>query len=70
MKWGNSARNFIIMLGFASTFLGIDLYFYLSGSETFSETLWDINQLSLFLSLGAGIIIGHLFTVPNKEKNK
>lgn len=69
MKWGNSARNFIIALSFASTFLGIDLYFYLSGSETFSQTFWHINQFSLFLALGAGVIIGHIFTVPKKENN-
>lgn len=69
MKWGNSARNFIILMVFAFALLFIDLYFYTAGSTTFSETLWGVNQWTLALAFGSGVVVGHVFSVPSAQKS-
>lgn len=68
MKWGNTARNFAILMGVGFSILGLDAYFIANGQETFSETVWFINEKSLGIALLFGVLIGHFFTVPKKDK--
>ena len=69
MKWGNTARNFALLMVAVLGLLGIDVYFIANGQETFSETIWALNQKSLGVALFFGVLLGHLFTVPKKENN-
>ena len=69
MKWGNTARNFALLMVAVLGLLGIDVYFIANGQETFSETIWFINEKSLGVALFLGIIVGHLVTIPKKENN-
>ena len=64
MTFKKSGINFIILITFAFVLLGIDAYFFANGQETFSETIWYINQKTLAIAFGVGIVCGHLFTVP------
>lgn len=68
MNWGNTARNFIILMVGTFGLLGLDLYFYVNGQETFSETIWILNEKTLAVALFFGILAGHLVTVPKKDK--
>lgn len=58
------AINFVILLTAAFVLLFIDIYLILSGEPTFSETIWSINQKTLALAFGVGVVCGHLFSVP------
>lgn len=68
MNWGNTARNFAILSAVTLGLLGVDVYFFANGQETFSETIWFINEKSLGLALFFGVLAGHFFTVPRKNK--
>ena len=61
------AINFVILITAAFVLLFIDIYLILSGKPTFSETIWSINQKTLALAFGVGMVCGHLFSVP-KDK--
>ena len=67
MKWGNSARNFAILMTCVLGLLGVDVFFIANGQETFSETVWSINEKSLGVALFFGVLVGHLFSVPKKD---
>ena len=54
----------MILLTAAFVLLFIDIYLILSGEPTFSETIWSINQKTLALAFGVGVVCGHLFSVP------
>ena len=69
MKWGNAARNFAIAMTVILGILGIDVYFIANGQETFSETIWFINERSLAFAVFFGVLVGHFFTVPKKEND-
>lgn len=61
------AINFVILITAAFVLLFIDIYLILSGKPTFSETIWSINQKTLALAFGVGMVCGHCFTVPRGE---
>lgn len=61
------AINFVILITAAFVLLFIDIYLILSGKPTFSETIWSINEKTLALAFGVGMVCGHLFTVPRGE---
>lgn len=58
------AINFVILITAAFVLLFIDIYLILSGKPTFSETIWSINEKTLALAFGVGMVCGHCFTVP------
>ena len=58
------ARNFVILMGAAFVLLFLDLFLWLNKMETFSETIWGVNQVTVSLAFGVGVVCGHLFTVP------
>lgn len=64
MTFSDAATNLILLLTAAFALLGIDLVFYLRGKTTFSESVWTVNKFTLALAFGAGVICGHLFSVP------
>lgn len=61
------ARNFTILITAAIILLLCDLYFILNGQPTFSESIWDVNQHTLALAFGVGMVCGHCFTVPKDD---
>lgn len=64
IQFYRKAINFTILIVAAIALLLYDAYLILNGYPTFSETIWDINQRSLALAFGVGMICGHCFTVP------
>ncbi len=58
------ARNFVILMAAAFVLLFLDLFLWLNKMETFSETIWGVNQVTISLAFGVGVVCGHLFTVP------
>lgn len=58
------ARNFVILIVAAFVLLFLDLFLWLNKMETFSETIWGVNQVTVSLAFGVGVVCGHLFTVP------
>ena len=69
IRWGNSARNFAILMTCVLGLLGVDVFFIANGQETFSETIWKINEKSLVVALFFGILVGHFLSVPKKEND-
>lgn len=63
-QFARKSLNFIILITAAITLLFIDLYLFLGGKTTFSESIWEVNQVTLALSFGIGLVCGHCFTVP------
>jgi len=61
------ARNFIILMVVALMLLICDLFLLLGGQPTFSESIWEVNQHTLALAFGVGMVCGHLFTVPKDD---
>lgn len=57
-------HNFILLMVAGLSILLLDLRLFVLKRRTFSETIWTINQRSLALAFIAGVIVGHLFTVP------
>lgn len=64
MTFSDAAMNFIVLMTAAFALLGVDLVFFLRGKTTFSESVWAVNKITLALAFGAGVICGHLFSVP------
>jgi hypothetical protein len=61
------SRNFIILMVVALTLLIGDLFLLLADQPTFSESIWEVNQHTLALAFGVGMVCGHLFTVPKDD---
>lgn len=64
MSFDQGAINFVILITAAFVLLFLDLAFWLKGKKTFSEAIWGVNQWTLALAFGVGMICGHCFTVP------
>jgi len=64
MTFSRAARNFTVLIAVAFTLLIVDLIKWQTGGMTWSESIWEINQETLALSFGVGLVCGHCFTVP------
>lgn len=64
MRFPTAARNFVILMSLSIVLLMIDLVKWLKGGQTWSEAIWEVNQKSLAVAFGTGMVCGHLFTVP------
>jgi heme/copper-type cytochrome/quinol oxidase subunit 4 len=64
MDFSQAGLNMIIILTLGIIVLLADLVLFLKKRKTISETVWAINQYTLALAFLAGVIVGHLFTVP------
>jgi hypothetical protein len=67
MTFSRAAKNFVILITVAIILLIVDLFKWQSGSMTWSESIWEVNQKTLGLALGVGIVVGHCFTVPRND---
>ncbi len=67
MTFSRAAKNFVILITVAIILLLVDLFKWQSGSLTWSESIWEVNQKTLGLALGVGIVVGHYFTVPRND---
>lgn len=61
---GQEAVNFIVLMAVAFALLFFDLWLWIRGRKTFSESIWTVNQATLTVAFALGVIIGHLLTVP------
>lgn len=61
---GHEALNFIALMVASFGLLFFDLWLWLSGRKTLSETVWTVNQFTLAVAFALGVIAGHLLTVP------
>lgn len=68
MTFSTAAKNFVALITVAIVLLLVDLFKWQSGEMTWSESIWEVNQHSLGLALGIGIVVGHCFTVPRGSK--
>ena len=64
MTFSTAAKNFVFLITVAIVLLLVDLVKWQSGSVTWSEAIWEVNQHSLGFALGVGVVLGHCFTVP------
>jgi hypothetical protein len=64
MTFTLAARNFVILMAVAIFLLIVDLIKWQSGQMTWSESIWEVNQHTLAVAFGVGMICGHCFTVP------
>jgi hypothetical protein len=64
MSFDQTAVNLILMLTAAFVLLFADLFFWLRGKRTLSETVWTVNSRSLALAYIIGLLSGHFLTVP------
>jgi len=64
MTFSTAAKNFVVLITVAIVLLLVDLIKWQSGSVTWSEAIWEVNQHSLGFALGVGVVLGHCFTVP------
>ena len=64
MTFSTAAKNFVFLITVAIVLLLVDLIKWQSGSVTWSEAIWEVNQHSLGFALGVGVVLGHCFTVP------
>jgi hypothetical protein len=64
MTFSTAARNFVFLMVVAFVLLIIDLYKWQTGNQTWSESIWAVNQKTLAVSFGVGVVCGHCFTVP------
>ena len=64
MTFNAAAKNFVFLITVAIVLLLVDLIKWQSGSVTWSEAIWEVNQHSLSFALGVGVVLGHCFTVP------
>lgn len=60
----NPDTNFITLITAALVLLLVDLWLWMQGRKTFSDTIWAVNQWTLAVAFAAGLICGHFFTVP------
>lgn len=56
--------NFIAFITLTIGLLLVDLWLWMQGRKTFSDTIWGVNQWTLAVAFAAGLACGHLFTVP------
>jgi hypothetical protein len=68
MTFNAAAKNFVVLITVAIVLLLVDLIKWQSGSVTWSEAIWEVNQHSLGCALGVGVVLGHCFTVPKGLK--
>jgi hypothetical protein len=64
LEFYRKAINFVILMTAAFVLLFIDIGLIVSGRPTFSETIWSLNERTLALAFGVGMVCGHCFTVP------
>lgn len=64
MDFSQAGLNMILLLTLGIAILVVDLFLFLTRRKTISETVWSVNQFTLALAFIAGVIVGHLFTVP------
>ena len=64
MTFSRAAWNFVILITVAFVLLIVDLVKWQSGQQTWSETIWEVNQKTLAFAFGTGMVCGHCFTVP------
>lgn len=64
MKFNTAAKNFAILITVAFLLLIVDLIKWQSGQQTWSEAIWEVNQMTLAVAFGVGLTCGHCFTVP------
>lgn len=67
MSFSKAARNFTILIAIAFALLIADLIKWQTGGMTWSESIWTINQRTLAVAFGVGMVCGHLFTVPGAK---
>jgi len=60
----NPDINFLSLITGALVLLLADLWLWMQAKRTFSDTIWAVNQWTLAIAFAAGLICGHLFTVP------
>ena len=68
MTFSQAARNFVILITVAFVLLIVDLIKWQSGQQTWSEAIWEVNQMTLAVAFGVGMVSGHCFTVPKAAK--
>ena len=56
--------NFIALITLAIGLLLVDLWLWAQKEKTLSDTIWGVNQWTLAIAFAAGLVCGHLFTVP------
>jgi hypothetical protein len=64
MTFSQAAKNFVILITVAIVLLLVDLFKWQSGQQTWSEAIWEVNQVTLAVAFGVGMVCGHCFTVP------
>lgn len=68
MNFNRAAVNFSVLITVAILLLVIDLIKWQSGGTTWSEAVWEVNQVTLSTAFAAGLVCGHCFTVPKSPK--
>jgi glycerol-3-phosphate acyltransferase PlsY len=68
VNFNAAAKNFVVLIAVAIVLLLVDLVKWQSGSMTWSESIWEVNQHSLGFALGIGVVLGHCFTVQRVSK--
>jgi hypothetical protein len=69
MTFSKAAKNFVILITIAIAILFVDLFKWQTGGMTWSEAIWEVNQHSLAVAFGTGMVCGHCFTVPMFPKS-
>lgn len=64
MTFSRAAQNFVVLMTVAFVLLIVDLFKWQSGQQTWSEAIWEVNQKTLAVAFGTGMVCGHCFTVP------
>lgn len=68
MTFNQAAKNFVVLITVAIVLLIVDLIKWQTGHPTWSESIWAVNQKSLAVAFGVGMVCGHCFTVPRYKK--
>lgn len=68
MNFKSAAQKFILLIVPAIVLLVVDLVFFMNGQMTWSESIWGVNEKTIAVAFGIGMICGHCFTVPYKER--
>ena len=63
-EFNKKAINFLVLITVAIVLLFVDLALWINGRPTWSETIWGVNQVTIALAFGVGVVVGHCFTVP------
>lgn len=67
MTFNRAAQNFVVLITVAFVLLIVDLIKWQSGQQTWSEAIWEVNQKTLAVAFGTGMVCGHCFTVPRMK---